>query len=173
MRYVRYVLCRILWVKKNLGVSNCMHTFGRKYLPLTFENVNASHSAVRFPVSNRSRNVKINSRAIFQWKRFHANGPANNIRHPENISWGINAVSDSSNVASFRLRLYASIHPRACTRALYTHIHTRGRASIRSVKPINYRAWTTTLFCASGIYSCGIGAGNWTMEYERNQFAIC
>lgn len=39
-------------------------------------------------------------------------------------------------------------------------------AFIPTVKPINYRAWTTTLFCAPWICSCGIGteAGQWLQE---------
>lgn len=116
--------------------SNCVHIFSRKYLPSAYKNVNATLPCVFLRIYiTAMENVKINSRAIFQWKRFHANIRANNIW--QNVSWRINAVPDSSNIAPRRVS--------PTSHALRTR-----KAFIPTVKPINYRAWATTLFCAPG-----------------------
>lgn len=57
---------------------------------------------------------------------------------------------------------------------LYANERAGGRAFIPTVKPINYRASTTTLcFAAPGDLPARNRAGRPDNGYERNQFAIC
>lgn len=80
--------------------GNCAYTYlaANIYCPRTKMSMPLHHA---FSCEyNRNGNIKINSRAIFQWKRFHANIRANNIW--QNVSWRINAVPDSSNIAPRR-----------------------------------------------------------------------
>lgn len=91
-------------MEKSRVNGNCAHTFSRKYLPVTFKNANA----ISPRVSRRVTAVETLKQTVAQY--FNENVSA--LTHRQIISdrpflGGINAVADSSSIASF-LRLYGA-----------------------------------------------------------------